>query len=113
MGSFQILILGGIVKREPAHAVRSQGRSMTIPADCIIVRGGLLHAAAAVAIGAGASAVLLRVMTSHVPGLQPAEPGCWPWRRQPCSPPRFPSCGFRRGGPPPSIRCTRCAPNEE
>jgi putative ABC transport system permease protein len=38
-----------------------------------VVREGLLHAVAAVAIGAGVSAVLLRVMTSHVPGLQPVE----------------------------------------
>ncbi|HEY0876576.1 MAG TPA: ABC transporter permease [Vicinamibacterales bacterium] len=36
-----------------------------------ILRGGLLHALAAVAIGGGASAVLLRVMTTYVPGLEP------------------------------------------
>ncbi len=38
-----------------------------------VVRGGLLHALAAIAIGSAASAVLLRVMTSYVPGLQPAN----------------------------------------
>jgi putative ABC transport system permease protein len=35
-----------------------------------VLRQGLLHALAAVAIGAGASAILLRVMTSVVPGLE-------------------------------------------
>jgi putative ABC transport system permease protein len=38
-----------------------------------ILRGGLLHALAAVTIGAGASAVLLRAMTTHVPGLEPPD----------------------------------------
>jgi putative ABC transport system permease protein len=38
-----------------------------------VVRGGLLHAIVAVAIGSAASAALLRVMTSYVPGLQPAD----------------------------------------
>jgi ABC-type antimicrobial peptide transport system permease subunit len=38
-----------------------------------ILRGGLLHALAAVTIGAGASAVLLRAITTHVPGLQPPD----------------------------------------
>jgi putative ABC transport system permease protein len=35
-----------------------------------VLRQGLLHAIAAVALGAGASAILLRVMTSVVPGLE-------------------------------------------
>ncbi len=35
---------------------------------------GVLHGLAAVTIGAGASAVLLRAMTTHVPGLQPPDP---------------------------------------
>jgi putative ABC transport system permease protein len=35
-----------------------------------ILRGGLLHAVAAVTIGAGVSAALLRVMTNLVPGLE-------------------------------------------
>ena len=38
-----------------------------------VVRGGLLHAISAVAIGAAASVALLRVMTSYVQGLQPAD----------------------------------------
>ncbi|HWB31523.1 MAG TPA: ABC transporter permease [Vicinamibacterales bacterium] len=38
-----------------------------------ILRQGLLHAVAAIALGAGASAMLLRVMTSVVPGLQRPE----------------------------------------
>jgi putative ABC transport system permease protein len=38
-----------------------------------ILRGGLLHAVAAVSIGTGVSAALLRVMTSLVPGIDPPD----------------------------------------